>query len=65
MNPLVPLSSAAPPALTATAGTPIATKLGNHSFRATAITAYLKNGGTLEKSRRDGEPILDAHDAAL
>jgi site-specific recombinase XerD len=32
----------------ATAG--IATKLGNHSFRATGITAYLKNGGTLEKA---------------
>ena len=28
----------------------IATKLGNHSFRATRITAYLKNGGTLEKA---------------
>jgi integrase len=27
----------------------IATKLGNHSFRATGITAYLKNRGTLEK----------------
>jgi integrase len=27
----------------------IETKLGNHSFRATGITAYLKNGGTLEK----------------
>ena len=26
------------------------TKLGNHSFRATGITAYLKNGGTLEKA---------------
>jgi integrase len=25
------------------------TKLGNHSFRATGITAYLKNGGTLKK----------------
>jgi len=25
-------------------------KLGNHSFRATGITAYLKNGGTLEKA---------------
>jgi integrase len=23
---------------------------GNHSFRATGITAYLKNGGTLEKA---------------
>ena len=30
----------------------IATKLGNHSFRATGITAYLKNGGTLEKPRQ-------------
>jgi hypothetical protein len=28
----------------------IATKLGNHSFWATGITAYLKNGGTLEKA---------------
>jgi integrase len=26
------------------------TKLGNHSFRATGITAYLKNGGTLENA---------------
>jgi hypothetical protein len=43
----------------------IATKLGNHSFRATGITVYLKNGGTLEKGRSDGEPRLDSHDAAL
>ena len=28
----------------------IATRVGNHSFRATGITAYLKNGGTLEKA---------------
>jgi integrase len=28
----------------------IETKLGNHSFRATGITAYLKNGGTPEKA---------------
>ena len=28
----------------------IATKAGNHSFRATGITAYLRNGGTLEKA---------------
>jgi integrase len=28
----------------------IKTKLGNHSFRATGITAYLKNGGMLEKA---------------
>jgi integrase len=26
----------------------IETKLGNHSFRATGITAYLKNGGNLD-----------------
>jgi len=25
-------------------------KVGNHSFRATGITAYLMNGGTLEKA---------------
>jgi integrase len=28
----------------------IATKIRNHTFRATGITAYLKNGGTLEKA---------------
>jgi integrase len=28
----------------------IETKLGNHSFRAAGITAYLKNSGTLEKA---------------
>jgi integrase/recombinase XerC len=28
----------------------IATVIGNHSFRATGITAYLKNGGTLERA---------------
>jgi integrase/recombinase XerC len=28
----------------------IATGIGNHSFRATGITAYLKNGGTLERA---------------
>lgn len=28
----------------------IATQVGNHTFRATGITAYLKNGGTLEKA---------------
>ena len=26
----------------------IATRIGNHTFRATGITAYLKNGGQLE-----------------
>ena len=28
----------------------IATAIGNHSFRASGITAYLKNGGTLERA---------------
>ncbi|WP_245495937.1 tyrosine-type recombinase/integrase [Rhizobium ruizarguesonis] len=28
----------------------IQTTIGNHTFRATGITAYLKNGGTLEKA---------------
>jgi site-specific recombinase XerD len=28
----------------------ISTKISNHTFRATGITAYLKNGGTLEKA---------------
>jgi integrase/recombinase XerD len=28
----------------------ISTKIGNHTFRATGITAYLKNGGTLERA---------------
>jgi integrase/recombinase XerC len=34
----------------ARAATGIATKLGNRNFRATGITACLKNGGTLEKA---------------
>jgi integrase len=28
----------------------IKTQVGNHTFRATGITAYLKNGGTLENA---------------
>lgn len=28
----------------------ISTQIGNHTFRATGITAYLKNGGTIEKA---------------
>ena len=28
----------------------IGTTIGNHTFRATGITAYLKNGGTLENA---------------
>ena len=30
--------------------TSIDTRIGNHTFRATGITAYLKNGGTLENA---------------
>lgn len=30
----------------------IKTKIGNHTFRATGITAYLKNKGTLEAAQR-------------
>jgi hypothetical protein len=37
-----------PPPGTEAAG--IKTEIGNQSFRATGITAYLKNGGTLEKA---------------
>lgn len=33
-----------------TAAAGIGTRVGNHSFRATGITAYLKNGGTLENA---------------
>jgi site-specific recombinase XerD len=29
----------------------VTTTIGNHTFRGTGITAYLKNGGTLEKAR--------------
>jgi site-specific recombinase XerC len=30
----------------------IATRVGNHTFRATGVTAYLKSGGTLERAAR-------------
>jgi hypothetical protein len=42
-----------------TAAAGLATKLGNHSFRAIGIIAYLKNGGTLEKVAARAEPCLD------
>jgi site-specific recombinase XerD len=32
------------------AATGIGTKIGNHTFRATGVTAHLKNGGTLENA---------------
>jgi len=28
----------------------ITTRVGNHTFRATGVTAYLKNGGALERA---------------
>ena len=28
----------------------ITTRVGNHTFRATGVNAYLKNGGTLERA---------------
>jgi site-specific recombinase XerD len=34
-----------------TRGTGIKTRIGNHTFRATGITAYLKNNGTLEAAQ--------------
>jgi hypothetical protein len=39
-------------------------KLGNHSFRATGITAYLKKWRDARKGG-NGEPCVDAHEAAL
>jgi len=30
----------------------IKTRIGNHTFRATGITAYLKNNGTLEHAQQ-------------
>ena len=32
----------------------IGSKIGNHAFRATGITAYLKNGGTLDNAAAMG-----------
>lgn len=37
----------------------IHTRIGNHSFRATGITAYLKNGGKLELAQQ-----MAAHESA-
>jgi hypothetical protein len=34
----------------------VTTRVGNHTFRATGVSAYMKNGGTLEKAAQDGEP---------
>lgn len=41
----------------------IKTKIGNHTFRANGITAYLKNKGTLETAQQSdnlrGTPIMN------
>ena len=42
----------------------IETKLG-HSVLATGITAYLKNGGTLEKAAAMANHCFNAHNTAL
>ena len=39
--------------------------IGNHTFRATGITAYLKNKGLLEHAQTLAQPLLAAHDEAL
>ena len=39
--------------------------IGNHSFRATGITAYLANGGALEHAQEMGGAREPAHDQAL
>jgi integrase len=39
--------------------------IGNHSFRATGITAYLANGGALEHAQAMGCARKPAHDQAL
>jgi hypothetical protein len=41
----------------------ITTEVCNHTFRGTGITAYLENGGTLEKARQMAAPRL--HPAPL
>lgn len=41
------------------AGAGIATRIGNHTFRATGITTYLKNGGKLEIAQQ-----MAAHESA-
>jgi hypothetical protein len=58
-----PLPQANAYAMMASAG--IETKIGNHTFRATEITAYLKKRRHARKGRHHGQPRLDTHDTAL
>jgi integrase len=37
----------------------VTTRMGNHTFRATGVTAYLKNGGTLEKAAQRTTQLYD------
>ena len=41
------------------------TRICCHTFRATGITAYLENGGTIEKAQADRRPRVAADDQAL
>jgi integrase len=43
----------------------IKTRIGNHTFRATGITAYLKNKGTLEHAQTLANHASAAHHQAL
>ena len=43
----------------------LATHAGNHMFRATGITAYLKNKGFLGARADQRQPLITAHDQAL
>ena len=67
---LAPIGSSTPNAMIRRPATAagIATKLGDHSFRAPGITAYLKNGGTLAKAAAMANhairPTADLHHRA-
>jgi hypothetical protein len=43
----------------------IATRIGNHTFRATGITAYLKNGGTLFHVGLPSSGLAGVHEGAV
>jgi hypothetical protein len=44
--------------------TDIKTKMGNRTFRATGVTAYSTNHGTLELAIADAESFFTAHNEA-
>ena len=41
----------------------IETKIGNHTFRETGITAYLKNSGKLEAAQHIADDDFTAYDS--